>query len=36
MGIKKDANLTGDDYNWVSSMFYFGSSLEKALEHNLT
>ncbi|KAG7004472.1 protein disulfide-isomerase [Physcia stellaris] len=24
MGIKKDANLTGDDYNWVSSMFYFG------------
>lgn len=24
MGIKKDAHLTGDDYNWVSSMFYFG------------
>ncbi|KAL8823959.1 MAG: hypothetical protein Q9191_005414, partial [Dirinaria sp. TL-2023a] len=24
MGIKKDIHLTGDDYNWVSSMFYFG------------
>ncbi|KAL8708399.1 MAG: hypothetical protein Q9220_006689 [cf. Caloplaca sp. 1 TL-2023] len=24
MGIKKDINLTGDDYQWLSSMFYFG------------
>ena len=24
MGIKKDLNLTGDNYDWLSSMFYFG------------
>lgn len=24
MGIKQDINLTGDDYQWLSSMFYFG------------
>ena len=24
MGIKKDIGLTGSDYNWLSSMFYFG------------
>ncbi|KAL8724437.1 MAG: hypothetical protein Q9166_007959 [cf. Caloplaca sp. 2 TL-2023] len=24
MGIRKDINLTGDDYQWLSSMFYFG------------
>ena len=24
MGIKKDIGLVGDDYQWVSSMFYFG------------
>ena len=24
MGIKTDINLTGDDYQWLSSMFYFG------------
>ncbi|KAL8706581.1 MAG: hypothetical protein Q9201_000394 [Fulgogasparrea decipioides] len=24
MGIKKDIHLTGDDYQWISSMFYFG------------
>jgi len=24
MGIKKDINLVGDDYQWLSSMFYFG------------
>lgn len=26
MGIKKDIHLTGDDYQWLSSMFYFGQS----------
>ena len=25
MGIKKDINLTGDDYQWLGSMFYFGT-----------
>ncbi|KAF8854836.1 MFS general substrate transporter [Acephala macrosclerotiorum] len=24
MGLRKDAHLTGDDYNWVSSIFFFG------------
>ncbi|KAL9098307.1 MAG: hypothetical protein Q9163_006011 [Psora crenata] len=24
MGMKKDIHLTGDDYQWLSSMFYFG------------
>ena len=24
MGIKEDINLVGDDYQWLSSMFYFG------------
>lgn len=24
MGIKKDINLVGDDYQWLGSMFYFG------------
>ena len=24
MGFKADTNLVGDDYNWISSMFYFG------------
>ncbi|KAL8694034.1 MAG: hypothetical protein Q9224_003645 [Gallowayella concinna] len=24
MGIKRDINLSGDDYQWLSSMFYFG------------
>ncbi len=24
MGIKKDINLRGDDYQWLGSMFYFG------------
>lgn len=24
MGIKKDINLQGDDYQWLGSMFYFG------------
>ncbi|KAL9012317.1 MAG: hypothetical protein Q9173_002912 [Seirophora scorigena] len=24
MGIREDINLTGDDYQWLSSMFYFG------------
>lgn len=24
MGIRKDINLKGDDYQWLSSMFYFG------------
>lgn len=24
MGIKRDINLNGDDYQWLSSMFYFG------------
>lgn len=24
MGIKKDINLEGDDYQWLGSMFYFG------------
>ena len=24
MGIKKDIGLVGDDYQWLSSMFYFG------------
>lgn len=24
MGFKKDAHLIGNDYSWVSSMFYFG------------
>lgn len=24
MGIKKDINLKGDDYQWLGSMFYFG------------
>lgn len=25
MGIQKDINLKGDDYQWLSSMFYFVS-----------
>lgn len=25
MGMKKDINLTGDDYQWLGSMFYFGA-----------
>ena len=29
MGIKKDINLKGDDYNWISSMFYFGNTSMK-------
>ena len=24
MGIKKDIGLVNDDYQWLSSMFYFG------------
>lgn len=24
MGLKKDAHLKGDDYNWVSGIFFFG------------
>lgn len=24
MGIKKDINLVGDNYQWLGSMFYFG------------
>ena len=27
MGIKEDINLTGDDYQWLGSMFYFGQAL---------
>lgn len=27
MGLRKDAHLTGDDYNWVSSIFFFGHGL---------
>ncbi len=26
MGIKKDIKLVGDDYQWLGSMFYFGTS----------
>ncbi|KAL8832425.1 MAG: hypothetical protein Q9170_004883 [Blastenia crenularia] len=26
MGIKKDIDLKGDDYQWLGSMFYFGQS----------
>ncbi|KAL8930433.1 MAG: hypothetical protein Q9208_000617 [Pyrenodesmia sp. 3 TL-2023] len=29
MGIKQDINLTGDDYQWLSSMFYFGELIRK-------
>lgn len=25
MGLRTDANLTGGQYNWLGSMFYFGS-----------
>lgn len=25
MGIKTDIDLTGDDYQWLGSMFYFGN-----------
>ena len=25
MGIKADIHLDGDDYQWLSSMFYFGT-----------
>ena len=25
MGLRKDLNLTGDRYQWISSMFYFGT-----------
>ena len=25
MGIRKDIHLTGDDYQWLGSMFYFGA-----------
>lgn len=25
MGIKKDLNLVGDQYQWLGSLFYFGS-----------
>lgn len=25
MGIKKDIKLLGDDYQWLGSMFYFGT-----------
>lgn len=24
MGLQEDINLQGDDYQWLSSMFYFG------------
>ena len=27
MGLKKDINLKGDDYQWLGSMFYFGTLL---------
>ena len=27
MGIQEDIGLVGDDYQWLSSMFYFGRSL---------
>ncbi|KAL8744738.1 MAG: hypothetical protein Q9184_007961, partial [Pyrenodesmia sp. 2 TL-2023] len=30
MGIKEDINLTGDDYQWLSSMFYFGQLMRNA------
>lgn len=26
MGMKKDLRLVGDDYQWLGSMFYFGTS----------
>ena len=31
MGIKKDINLSGDDYQWLGSMFYFGLTFYSAL-----
>lgn len=27
MGLKTDLNLVGDNYQWLGSMFYFGTSL---------
>ena len=32
MGIKKDAKLRGDDYQWLSSMFYFGGFITVAAQ----
>lgn len=26
MGLKPDLNLQGDEYQWLGSLFYFGSS----------
>lgn len=26
MGLKSDLNLKGDEYQWLGSLFYFGSS----------
>ena len=31
MGIKKDIGLVNDDYQWLGSMFYFGSSNHTAI-----
>ena len=33
MGIKTDIGLVGDDYQWLGSMFYFGSL--RQIKHEL-
>ncbi|KAI4160108.1 MAG: hypothetical protein L6R39_000263 [Caloplaca ligustica] len=35
MGIKKDIGLSGDDYQWLSSMFYFGQSISNTHKEHL-
>jgi len=38
MGLRTDLNLKGDDYQWLSSLFYFGRSIivQKGLGWELT
>lgn len=36
MGIKKDINLKGDDYQWLGSLFYFGAYVEYSSDLCLT
>lgn len=36
MGIRKDIHLTGDNYQWLGSMFYIGTeALFSIIEHSL-
>ena len=31
MGITKDLQLVGQDYSWISSVFFFGTTEERLL-----